>query len=149
MITNASTKPLIRAGRSNMVWPIFGIVTLMFANIMILPIIARIVVGMFLSITLIIGIRMYLATLARIVFMDDRVEMLLALTRREISYDKIKVVKIVRLRLTPLLRIRISPNNAMRAIQFSVPGPTTPWGSLEECGVRIRDEFRAKGVPVQ
>jgi hypothetical protein len=145
---NDSTTPFIRAGRSNMVWPVIAVAVVMFSNAMTLPASTRFMVGGFLLFTTLIGIRMYVTTLARVMFLDDRIEILLALNKKEVNYDTIEHLQIVRLRLTPLLRVRIKARGNWRVIQFQIPGPITPWGSLEACRERLLQEFRAKGVQV-
>jgi hypothetical protein len=148
LIINESTTPFIRAGRSNMVWPVLAVGVFIFVNAMTLPNITRFVIGGFLFWTILIGLRMYVTTVARVVFLDDRIRMSLAIYEHEIPYDAIEVVQIVRLRLTPLLRMRVKSRLARRLVQISIPGPFTPWGSLKESSARLAEEFRAKGVQV-
>lgn len=146
LVINGSTTRFIRAGQSNMALPIFAILIFMVANAMTLPNTARIIVGGFLLLTIFIGLRMYLATVARVVFLDDHIQILLAVYKHEIPYNTIESVQIVRLRLTPLLRIRIKSRGNGHTVQCMIPGPFTPWGSLEECSARLLDEFRVKGI---
>jgi hypothetical protein len=146
LIISGSTTRFFRAGRTNMVWPVIAIGVLIFFNILTLPNIARIVVGGFLLLTMFVGLRMYVTTLARIEFLDDRIRILLAIYEREVPYGMIESVQIVRLGLTPLLRIRIKSKSTRGTVQFMIPGPFTPWGSLEECSSRLQDEFRVKGI---
>jgi hypothetical protein len=141
-----STTPFIRAGRSNMVWPVLAVGVFIFINAMTLPHVTRFVVGGFLLLTILIGLRMYVTTVARVVFLDDRIQISLAIYEREVPYDAIETVQIVRLRLTPMLRMRIRSRLTGRFLQISIPGPFTPWGSLKECSARLAEEFRAKGV---
>ena len=131
-----------------MVWPVLAVGVFIFVNAMTLPNITRFVIGGFLFLTILIGLRMYVTTVARVVFLDDRIRMSLAIYEHEIPYDAIEVVQIVRLRLTPLLRMRIKSRLARRLVQISIPGPFTPWGSLKESSARLAEEFRAKGVQV-
>jgi hypothetical protein len=145
MISESKT-PFIRGGRSNMVWPVLAIGVLIFINAMTLPEITRFAIGGFLLLTISIGLRMYVTTVAQVVFLDDRIHVSLAVYEREVRYDTIEVVQIVRLRLTPLLRIRIRSRLTGRLLQVSIPGPFTPWGSLKECSARLAKEFQAKGV---
>jgi len=131
-----------------MVWPVLALGIFIFVNAMALPYVTRFVIGGFLFFALLIGLRMYVTTVARVVFLDDRIRLSLAIYEREISYDAIEVVQLVRLRLTPLLRMRIRSRLARHLMQISIPGPFTPWGSLKESSARLAEEFRAKGVQV-
>ena len=146
LIINNSTTRFIRAGRTNMVWPVFAIGLFIFINALTLPGIARIAVGGFLLLTLLIGLQMYVTTLARIVFLEDRVQIVLATYEREIAYDMIESVRISKLSLTPLLKVRIKPKSIGHTIRFTIPGPLTPWGSLIECSAKLVEEFRLRGV---
>jgi hypothetical protein len=146
LMISESTTPFIRAGRSNMVWPILAIGVVIFINTMTLPEVTRLVIGGFLLLTILIGLRMYLTTVAQVVFLNDRVQISLAIYEREVPYETIENVQIVRLRLTPLLRMRIRSRVTGRILQISIPGPFTPWGSLKECSARLAQEFQAKGV---
>jgi hypothetical protein len=148
LIISDSTRRIIRAGRGNIGWPIFAILVFLFANAMKLPNTARIMVGGFLLITMFIGLRSYVTTLARIVFLDDYIQIVLAVYERKVPYDTIESVQIVRLRLTPLLRVRIRSKRIGHSIQFAIPGPFTPWGSLKDCSARLAEQFRVKGVQV-
>jgi hypothetical protein len=151
LIINSSTSRFIRAGRSNMVWPVVVVGIFIFFNAITLPTVpnsARLVLGGFLLLTMFIGLRTYVTTTARVVFLDDRVQIMLAIYTFEAAYDTIELVQIVRLRLTPLLRIRIKSKSPARTLQFMIPGPFTPWGSLEECSARLQDEFHVKGIQV-
>jgi hypothetical protein len=146
LIFNHITTPVSRAGGANLVLPIVGVVLFLLVKAFALPTTAALVVGSFLLCTLFIGVRAYVMTLARIDFLDDRIQMLLALYRREISYDSIESVEILRLRLTPLLRVRIKPKTFGHGIQFTVPGPETALGSLLDCSAHLIEEFQAKGI---
>ncbi len=151
LIINSSTSRFIRAGRSNIVWPVVAVGFFIFLNAISLPNVpnaARLLVGGFLLFTIFIGLRMYVTTAARVVFLDDRVQILLAIYQFEALYGAIEFVQFVRFRLTPLLRIRIKSRNPARTLQFMIPGPFTSWGSLEECSARLQDEFRVKGVKI-
>lgn len=150
LIVNNSTTRFIRAGRINMAWPVIAVGIFIFANVMTMPLsnVARFILGGFLLFTIFIGLRTYVTTLARVVFLDENIQILLAVYERKIPYDAIASVQIVRLRLTPLLRIRIRSRRAGYSVQLAIPGPFTPWGSLGECSARLAEEFRAKGVQV-
>jgi hypothetical protein len=129
-----------------MVWPVLAVGVFIFVNAMTLPDITRFVVGGFLLSTILIGLRMYVTTLARVEFLEDRIQILLAIYKLEVPYDAIEFIQIVRLRLTPLLRIRIKSRRSGRFVQFLIPGPFTPWGSLKECSARLLEECRVKGI---
>jgi hypothetical protein len=85
-------------------------------------------------------------TLARIDFLDDRIEMLLAVYKREIRYDSIESVKVVRFGLRPLIRVEIQSKLSGGGVPFTVPGPETASGSLQDCTARLVQEFTARGI---
>jgi hypothetical protein len=148
LIINNSAKRFIRAGSSNMVLPIFVILIVLIAHVGTLPLPARLMMIGFLLLTATIGVRMYLRTLARVDFLDNRLELVLAVWKREVPYDTIQSVQLVRFRFNPLLRIRIKLKSSLFGVQFLVRGPFTPWGSLKECSARFAEEFQAKGIQV-
>jgi hypothetical protein len=146
LIFNHITAPVGRAGGANMSLPLIGIEILILAKILTLPILAAISFGGLFMPFLYMAVRAYVTTLARIDFLDDRIQMLLAIYKREISYDSIESVEIVRWRLSPLLRIRIKSKGFGHGVLCSIPGRETASGSLEEVGALLTAEFRAKGI---
>jgi hypothetical protein len=95
------TTPVSRAGGANMMLPVLCIGIFFLVKAFTLPVGAAILIGGPILVILYIAVRLYLMTLARIDFLDDRIEMLLAVYKREIRYDSIESVKVVRFGLTP------------------------------------------------
>jgi hypothetical protein len=146
LIFNHITTPVGRAGGANLILPIIAVGVFIALKALALPLPASLFVSGFLLCTLLLAVRLYLTTLARIDFLDDRIQMLLAVYTREIRYDSIESVEILRLRLTPLLRVRIKPKTFGHGTRFTIQGPESALGSLQDCGLRLAEEFRAKGI---
>lgn len=70
-----------RAGGANMMLPVVGIGVFFLVKAFALPIGAAILVGSFILAMLYVVVRLYLMTLARIDFLDDRIQPLLAVAR--------------------------------------------------------------------
>jgi hypothetical protein len=96
LIFNHITTPVSRAGGANMMLPVLCIGIFFLVKAFTLPVGAAILIGGLILVMLYIGVRLYLMTLARIDFLDDRIEMLFAVYKREIRYDSIESVKVVR-----------------------------------------------------
>jgi hypothetical protein len=146
LIFNHITTPVGRAGAANLILPGIAMVLFLLLKALALPLLSSLVVGGFLLCALFMAVRTYLTTLARIDFVDDRVQMWLSVYRRDIRYDSIESVEILRLRLTPLLRVRIKAKTFGHGAQFTIQGPESALGSLQECSTRLAEEFRAKGI---
>lgn len=145
---NDSTVPVLRAGSSNVVWPIVGIAVFMLFKAAELPGNEQWIVRIFMLITIALGIRLFITTAARVTFLDDTVEVLMAVGSRRLRYDQIESVELVRMRLTPLLRMRLKPKGSRGRLQLSVKGPITAWGTLAECSTKLRKQFEGKGIIV-
>jgi len=146
LIFNHITTPVSRAGGANMMLPVVGIGIFFLVKAFALPLGAAILLGGVILVMLYIAVRLYLMTLARIDFLDDRIQLLLAVYRREIRYDSIESVRVVRFGLTPLLWVGIKSKPSGRSISFTVPGPETALGSLQDCSARLIEEFTARGI---
>src|SRR5919109_111500 len=143
---NDSRVPVLRAGSSNMVWPIIGIAVFMLFKAGELPRKEQLLIGIFMLITIALGIRMFVTTAARVTFLDEAVEVLMAVSSKRLRYEQIESVELVRMRLTPLLRVRMKQKGSRRRLQLSVKGPVTGWGTLAECSTRLRKQFEEKGI---
>jgi hypothetical protein len=148
-IVSNSEVPVIRAGSSNLVWPIMAIALFMLIRSSELPMAGQVTVSVFLLATMALGIRLFITTVARITFLNEAIEVLLAVTSKKIQYHEIDCVELTRLRLTPLLRIRIRLKETGRWLQFSIRGPITRWGTLAESSAAFRTKFESKGVVVR
>jgi hypothetical protein len=146
LIFNHITTPVSRAGGPNMMLPVLCIGIFFLVKAFTLPVGAAILIGGLILVMLFIGVRLYLMTLARIDFLDDRIEMLLAVYKREIRYDSIESVKVVRFGLTPLIWVEIKSKLSGGSIRFTVPGPETALGSLQDCTASLVREFTARGI---
>jgi len=145
---NDSDVPVVRAGSSNLVWPIIAIALFMLVRAADLPTSGQLIVSIFLLLTIALGIRLFATTLAKVTFLDDAIDVMLAVSKRKIRYEQIEFVELTRMRLTPLLRIRIKSKNSADRLQLAVRGPFTPWGTLNECSSRFRKLLEEKGVRV-
>ncbi len=128
-----------------MMLPVLGIGIFFLVKAFTLPVGAAILIGGLILVMLYIGVRLYLMSLARIDFLDDRIEMLLAVYKREIRYDSIEPVKVVRVGLRPLIWVEIKSKLSGGSIPFTVPGPETASGSLQDCTARLVQELTARG----
>lgn len=146
LIFNHVTSRVGRAGGAHMMLPVLVIALFLLAKAFSLPKYQAILLGVSLICCLSLGIRFYVTTLARIDFLEDRIQMLLAVYSREMSYASIKSVEISRYTFTPALRVKIRAKTFGRGILLSITGPETPYGSLKECSVKFAEEFRAKGI---
>jgi hypothetical protein len=126
--------------------PVLAILLVLLVKAFSLPVPRAIVVGGFLICCLFIGVRSYVTTSARIDFLEDRIQMLLAVYRREIAYSSIRSVEISRSPFWPILCVKIRAKSLGRGVMLSIRGPETPFGSLQDCSARLAEEFRAKGI---
>ncbi len=129
-----------------MLLPVVGIGIFFLVKAFSLPIGAAILIGGVILVMLYIAVRLYLMTLARIDFLDDRIQMILAVYKREIQYDSIESVRVVRFGLTPLLWVGIKSKPSGRTLAFTVPGRETALGSLRDFSARLVEEFSARGI---
>jgi hypothetical protein len=146
LIFNHITTRVGRASGANLVLPVIAIGLFLLAEAFSLPKLQAILVGGFVLFVLIIGVRSYVTTLARIEFSEDRIRMLLAVYGREIPYTSIKYVEISRSLFTPVLYVKIRAKTFGQGVVLSIKGPETPFGSLRECSPRVAEEFRSKGI---
>ena len=146
LIFNHITTPVSRAGGANLALPVFAIGLFLLVKAFSLPAAPGILLAGFVLFTLFIGVRSYVTTLARINFLEDRIQMLLAVYRREVVYSSIRWVEISRATFSPILYVKIRAKTFGQGVLLSIKGPETPFGSLRECGVRVAEEFRAKGI---
>lgn len=145
---NSSTTPFLRAGRSNAIWPIVAVAGFLLINAGALPPASQFAVSAFVLVTIGLGVRMYITTVARVVFLDDSIEVLRSVDKQHLRYDSIESVELTRLRLTPLLRVRIKSRLSPIKLQFVIPGPMTQWGTLEDCSAKLKLLCEARGLVV-
>jgi hypothetical protein len=146
LIFNHITSRVGRAGGANLMLPVFAIMLVLLVQAFSLPLLKAILVSGFFVCCLFVGVRSYVTTLARIDFLEDRIQMLLAVYRREIVYSSIRSVELSRSTFWPILHIKIRAKTFAQSISLSIKGPETPLGSLQECSARLAEEFRAKGI---
>src|ERR1700735_466336 len=146
LIFNHVTTPVSRAGGANLALPVFAIGLFLLVKAFSLPAAPGILLAGFVLFTLFIGVRSYVTTLARINFLEDRIQMLLAVYRREVVYSSIRSVEISRATFSPILYVKIRAKTFGQGVLLSIKGPVTPFGSLRECSARVAEEFRAKGI---
>jgi hypothetical protein len=146
LVFNHITSPVGRAGGANMSLPVIGIGIFILVKVLTLPIYSAITFGGLIILMLVIAIQTYVTTLARIDFLDDRIQMLLAIHKREIKYDSIESVEIVHWRPSPLLRVRIKSKIFGHSVTCSIPGSETALGSLADVSALLAAEFRRKGI---
>jgi hypothetical protein len=143
---NHITSRVGRAGGANLALPVFAILLILLVQAFSLPTAKAALFGAFLVCCLFVGVRSYVTTLARIDFLEDRLKMLLAIYRREIVYSSIRSVEISRSTFSPVLHVKIRAKTFGMGILLSIRGPETPFGSLRDCGARLAEEFRTKGI---
>jgi hypothetical protein len=146
LIFNHITSPVGRAGGANMSLPVIGMGIFLLVKVLALPILSAITFGGLILLMLYLAIRTYVTTLAKIDFLDDRIQMLLAIYAREVKYDSIESVEIVHWRLSLQLRVKIRSKRFGHGILCTVPGRETALGSLEKVSALLATEFRAKGI---
>ena len=146
LIFNHITSRVGRAGGANLMLPVFAILLVLLVETFSLTGLKAILVGGFLVCCLFVGVRSYVTTLARIDFLEDRIQMLLAVYRREIVYSSIRSVEVSRSTFWPVLHVKIRAKTFAQGILLSIKGPETPLGSLQECSARLAEEFRAKKI---
>jgi len=146
LIFNHVTSRVGRAGGANLALPVFAILLVLLVKVFSLPTTNAILLGGFLVFCLFVGVRSYVTTLARIDFLEDRIQMLLAVYRREIVYSAIRSVQIYRSTFSPILYVKIRAKTFGQGILLSIKGPDTPLGSLLDCSARLAEEFRAMGI---
>jgi hypothetical protein len=135
-----------RAGGANLMLPVFAIGLFLLVKAFSLPAGEGVLFGCFVVFCLFIGVRSYVTTLARIDFLEDRIQMFLAVYRREIFYSSIRSVKISRSTFSPTLYVKIRAKTFGEGTLLSIKGPETPFGSLGDCSARLAEEFRGKGI---
>ena len=146
LIFNHVTTPVNRAGGANLALPVFAIGLSLLVKAFSLPAAPGILLAGFVLFTLFIGVRSYVTTLARIDFLEDRIQMLLAVYRRELVYSSIRSVEISRSTFSPILYVKIRAKTFGWGVLLSIKDPETPFGSLQDCSARVAEEFRAKGI---
>jgi len=146
LIFNHITSRVGRAGGANLALPVFAILLVLLVKAFSLPTANAIWLGGFLVFCLFVGVRSYVTTLARIDFLEDRIQMLLAVYRREIVYSSIRSVAIYRSTFWPVLYVKIRAKTFGQGVLLSIKGPETPFGSLQDCSARLAEEFRAMGI---
>jgi hypothetical protein len=72
--------------------PVFAIGLFLLVKAFSLPAAQGMLLAAFVLLTLFVGARSYMTTLARIDFLGDRIQMLLAVYRRELVYSSIRSV---------------------------------------------------------
>src|SRR6185295_9907306 len=116
---NNSEVPVVRAGSSNLVWPIIAIALFMLVRASELPPSGRLTISAFMLLTITLGIWLFMTTVARLTFSDDAIDILRAITRETIRYEQVDFVELTRMRLAPLLRIRIMLKMSGRKLQLT------------------------------
>lgn len=143
LILNESITPVLRGGRANFALPVFVFATIVLWNVMKLEGPAPYVLGAFILFWMIVGLHAYIVTLVRLTFGNDHIEVIFPLHIVRLRYDAIHSLRFVRYSITPVLRLQV---RGSRSVRIVIVGPYTPWGSLDECSRRLREEFAARGV---